>query len=175
MGTRKHYVLQSKATGKQASRPDQAAFAIKLKTKEINEAGHGGGIVDLLLPRASKEQADLDRVEQLYDAVEVTKRENVEREQARVTVEKELFLMVTLAELYLESDRYEQHKSLTVKSLTNWICDELLNHTSSATRLVLKHSPALADRQNPDWWQRRIALRRKNLKMQDAGEVKTES
>ena len=65
MGNRKHYVLQSKATGKQASRADQAMLANKLKAREISTAGQGGGIADLLLPRTPKEKAALQKVEKL--------------------------------------------------------------------------------------------------------------
>lgn len=175
MTSRKHYVLQSKVTGKQASRADQAALANKLKAKELSEAGYGGGVVDLLLPKTPEDEACLNQVAQLYDAVEVTKRANIERAQARASVEKETSLMVALAELYLKSDRSSQPQSISVKSFTRWICDELKNHRTEACQLIFKHSPALADRQNPDWWERRISLRRKQLKAQDAGEIRTES
>ena len=175
MSTRKRYVLQSKASGKQASRADQAALANRLKAKEISKAGYGGGISDLLLPRTPKEKATLQNVENLYDAVEVTMRAGGERAEAREEVEKEHALIVALAELYFRSARYTRHQSVTIKSFTCWICDELLNHRTEACKLIFKHSPALADRQNPDWWQKRIALRRKQLKAQHADKVKTES
>ena len=175
MSTRKRYVLQSKATGKQASRADQATLANKLKAIEISRAGHGGGITDLLLPKTSQEEATLQKVEKLYDAVEVTIRAGGERAQVRAEVEKEHALIVALAELYFKSDRCKQCQSVTVKSLTEWICGELKNHQTEVCKLIFRHSPALADRQTPDWWQKRIALRRKQLKAQDANKVKTES
>jgi hypothetical protein len=175
MGNRKHYVLQSKATGKQASRADQAMLANKLKAREISTAGQGGGIADLLLPRTPKEKAALQKVEKLYDVVQVTKRAGGERAQAREEVEKEHFLIVALAELYSKSGGHGQHQRETVKNLTEWICGELKNYRTEVCKLIFRHSPALADRQTPDWWQKRIALRRKQLKAQDANKVKTES
>jgi hypothetical protein len=175
MGNRKHYVLQSKATGKQASRADQAMLANKLKAREISTAGQGGGIADLLLPRTPKEKAALQKVEKLYDVVQVTKRAGGERAQAREEVEKEHFLIVALAELYSKSGGHGQHQRETVKNLTEWICGELKNDRTEACKLIYKHCPALAERQKPDWWERRIAARRKQLKGQEMTAVKTES
>jgi hypothetical protein len=175
MNTKKHYALRNKVSGKHASRTDQATLANKIKAKEISDSGRGGGIVDLLAPKTVEEEDELKKVEQFYEVVEVSKRKAFERAEVKKVVEEDNRFMVLLAESYLSSKRYSTHKSTSIKTFTRWICDELKDHNSQVCRLVLKHYPALYERQKPDWWERRIAARRKQLKAKEMSELKTES
>ena len=175
MNTKKHYALRNKVSGKHASRTDQATLANKIKAREISNFGRGGGIVDLLAPKTVEEEDELRKVEQFYEVVEVSKRKAFERAEVKKAVEQENRLMVLLAERYLSSNKYATHKSISIKTFTRWICDELKDHNSQVCRLVLKHYPALSERQKPDWWERRIAARRKQIKAKEMSELKTES
>lgn len=174
MSTEKHYVLRSRRTGKIASRTGQLKLINRLQARQLTRSGRGGGIVELLLPKTAKETKALNDDDLTYEVAKVRKRTSGERTKVRSVAESDEFIL-SLLKIYVQSAGHDERKLNTVKVFVRWICDELQNHDSLVCRLVCKHSPALADRQKPDWWERRIAVRRKRTKAKEFAKTKTES
>jgi len=163
MNSQQHFVLRSRATGKIASRKDQEMIALRLKAIQLSTSGGGGGVLSLLLPKTKREATELQRASLRYEVSEVRKRSTGERQRVREALEKNDALMVGLTELYLRAIKNSAYKIL-VSKFAVWVCAELENHNSDVSKLVFSNCPALADRHSPSWWEKQIALKRKNLK-----------
>ena len=161
---RLHLVLRSKVTGKIASRTDQEILAIRLEATILNAAARCHGIQSLLLPRNERERMVLQRACVRYEIAEVKNRASGERQRVSSSVETRHELIVQLAELYLKSINYSEHK-ISVKSFVRWLCRQLEKHESEVCKYVFALNPVLADRRSPGWWENRIANRRRSLKL----------
>lgn len=164
MNSQRHLVLRSKKTGKVASRTDQNMVALRLKAIQLSASGRGGGIVSLLLPRSDRDKKALEKASMRYEVVEVRKRSTQERQRVRSEIGGNDFLVAALADLYIRSIKQSPYK-IFLRDFARWICTEMANHKSDACELVFSVCPALADRQSPSWWEKKIAQRRKHLKL----------
>ena len=162
MGTKnnlKHYVLVG-PSGKQAGRKDQHKIALQLAAVDLTKKGRGGGIINGLLPRTSKDKKKLDYLTSKgYTAKEVKKRKTFRRD-----VRDAINSHVLIAQLAV---RYEQERSsnrqamaAVIRDFSGWICRKLLDPGPNAIkRIVGAAHPELLNMTKPDWWKKGIKSR----------------
>jgi hypothetical protein len=63
----KRLALVRRLSGKHASIVDQAQRAILLKASELDLAGQGGGLVDLLMPKVNLDRRRLEKLARTYE------------------------------------------------------------------------------------------------------------
>lgn len=158
---REHFVLLG-PKGKQPGLKNQHRVALELKAIEITQAGLGGGIISLLMPR-SKKHADKLReyVDRGYTVGKVPIRNNSRRD-VRKAVASDKLIATLLAQFDNEKKLAKNKISAPVREFSLWVCEKLSDHKpNQVRRLITAAHPDLAERTSPDWWQKQIARRKK--------------
>ena len=161
------FVLKSKSTGKIASRKDQGAKALTLEAQRLTNEGSGGGIPSLLLPKSTKEKAELATIDEIYKVSRVKTRESEKNGKSNKAALAEALkdddLIARLAVLYGKSIEKSQAPNLTsAKAISRWLKRELGCKNSAAYSLVLHKAPILLNVERSDrWWADAFAQRKK--------------
>lgn len=161
-----HPVLKNKQSKKIASRKDGDAMAIRLEAQRLTDAGKGGGIVSLLLPKTEQERAEITAIREINEPSWVIPRRGkpgrlTERQAPRWAIKNPL--MVLLDEAYAAhiGPQPGPHAN-SVKAFTRWIQKQLADKKSRGYKAVLELAPALLEVERGDrWWADAIAGHRK--------------
>lgn len=151
--------------GKQAGRKDQHIVALQILAIQLSASGSGGGIVNSLIPKSTKELEKLKSlIDRGYTIKNVSPRPNLAKEVREAVMSDEL--MAKLA-VRFELDKAEklQYMQAITRSFAEWICERLTaDGNNDIKNLVKSAHHELANRTQPGWWKEQISERVKKLK-----------
>jgi hypothetical protein len=163
MENRKHFVLVG-PKGQRAGLRNQHLLAIQLLGYAMTQNSNYGGLAVLALPQTQKEIAHLEKlIKKGYKAKLVTMRPGKAQRRTLREQAESADLLVSLAELFLAD--YPNSPRATAsfcREFTQWICCKLrVPGTNKVKKLLETMHPELVNRTSQDWWQKRIAQRKK--------------
>lgn len=163
MKNRKHLVLVG-PKGQRAGLRNQHLLAIQMLGYAMTQNSNNGGLAVLALPQTQKEIAHLEKlIRRGYKAKLVTMRPGEAQRRTLREHAESANLLVRLSELFLAD--YPNSPRATVafcREFTRWIsCKLKVPGTNNVKKLLETVHPELVNRTSQDWWQKRIAQRKK--------------
>lgn len=158
----KHLVLTG-PEGEQPGRPDHKDIALQFLAIKKTRAGFGGGIVNLLIPKTTKQWKTVEKLRSrgyFYKAVNA--RPSIREEVRNAAVNDGL--ITELAYLFvIENQNSRRAMSAPVREFAVWIVKKIGERDPNIVQLF-RSQPELLNRLSVDWWKLRISCVRKRKK-----------
>ena len=165
----KRLALVRRLSGKHASIVDQAQRAILLKASELDLAGQGGGLVDLLMPKVNLDRRRLEKLARTYETRWVCGRQGgprslpVRRQAREEAMSDEIIAFLVVRFVNFVGDR-DIPPAKILRGFVEWLQQELKKRGSVVYKYLSLNAPALLEAERSDkWWRERIRELRKKL------------
>jgi len=161
--------LVRRLSGKHASIVDQAQRAILLKASELDLAGQGGGLVDLLMPKVNLDRRRLEKLARTYETRWVRGRQGGPRSlpvrrQAREEAMSDEIIAFLVVRFVNSVGNRDIPPAKILRRFVEWLQQELKKRGSIVYEYLSLNAPTLLEAERSDkWWRERIRELRKKL------------
>ena len=165
----KRLALVRRLSGKHASIVDQAQRAILLKASELDLAGQGGGLVDLLMPKVNLDRRRLEKLARTYETRWVRGRQGGPRSlpvrrQAREEAMSDEIIAFLVVRFVNSVGNRDIPPAKILRRFVEWLQQELKKRGSIVYEYLSLNAPTLLEAERSDkWWRERIRELRKKL------------
>ncbi len=155
----KHYVLVGPG-GKQAGRKNHWKIALQLAALDLTKKRVGGGIINGLLPKLSREKRAIkELVSRGYKVKKVSKRTSF-RKDIREAIMNDVMVAKLLVRYEIDRGHSRLATSRVIQDFSEWVCEKLSDPTpNEIKRIVELVHDELLNMTRPDWWKKQLNQR----------------
>jgi hypothetical protein len=166
----KRLALVRRISGKHGSIVDQDQRAILLKALELDLAGRGGGLVELLMPKVNLDRRRLEMLARTYETRWIRGRQGGPRGlPVRLQVREEamsdeliVFLVVRFVNFVGERDI---PPAKILRRFVEWLQQEAKKRGSAVYKYLARNAPTLLEAERSDkWWEERLRAKKSWVK-----------
>ena len=166
----KRLALVRRLSGKHASIVDQDQRAILLKALELDLAGRGGGLVDLLMPKVNFDRRRLETLARTYETRWIRGRQGgpqslpVRRQVREEAMSDKIMIFLVVRFVNFVGDR-EIPPAKILRRFVEWLQQELRKRGSVVYKYLSRNASTLLEAERSDkWWEERLRAKKSWVK-----------